>query len=322
VHLKDSVKAYAVRHKDLSVLSASQSGGVFTAISDVILRRGGVIYGAAFNSDFSVSHSRAETEEERDRFRGSKYVQSDMGDVFRSIRNDLMDGRQVMFSGTPCQVAGLVSFLPTVLRRNLVTVDIICHGVPSPSVWKDYLSYISRGRSIAKADFRDKSIAGWKVHKESVMLSDGTKVVSETFKTMFYKNIMLRDSCHACRYDIADRLSDITIADFWGLADLLPHLDNDSGMSMVIPHTEMAAVLLDEVKADIVAVDVSLTEDFFRRRNPNALAPAAKHPEREKFEALYQKKGFVQVARRWSDIGWRYKAWKLKMFFKRMLGIV
>lgn len=320
VHPEEGVRAYAARHKDVSVLSASQSGGVFTAVSDIILQRGGVIYGAAFNSDYSVSHGRAATSEERDRFRGSKYVQSDMGGVFRSVRDDLNAGRQVLFSGTPCQVAGLMSFLPAGLKKNLVTVDIICHGVPSPSVWKDFLCHVSKGKNIVKADFRDKSLEGWKVHKESVSLADGRKVVSETFKMMFYKNIMLRDCCHACRYDIYDRPSDITIADFWGIEEVLPHLDNNLGMSMVIPHTDKAAALLEEAKVEVEAVEVSLTEDFFRRRNPNALASAAMHPEREKFKALYKKKGFVSVAGRWGDIGWRYKAWKIKVFFKRMLG--
>ncbi len=132
---------YAVKHKEESVRMASRSGGIFTAISDIVLREGGVVYGCALDRKFRASHIRAETKEERDRMRGSKYVQSDMADTMKNIRKDLEAGRRVLFSGTSCQVAGLYSFLGKDYGELLFCMDILCQGVPSPLVWERYLQW-------------------------------------------------------------------------------------------------------------------------------------------------------------------------------------
>ena len=125
---------YGIRHRDMKTLMDSQSGGAFTALSDVVLDRGGVVYGAGWSDDFVVVHKRAETKEQRNALRGSKYVQSDLRGVFAQVKQDLKEGREVLFSGTPCQVAGLKSFIGKNKSENLITVDIICHGVPSLSL--------------------------------------------------------------------------------------------------------------------------------------------------------------------------------------------
>ena len=131
--------AYA-RHKDITKLRYSRSGAAFVAFSDYILGKGGVIYGAGYKGHFVVVHKRATTREERDAFRGSKYVQSDMTGVFRNVKNDLKAGKLVLFSGTPCQTAGLKSYIGNQLSQNLILIDIICHSVPAPQIWKDYLA--------------------------------------------------------------------------------------------------------------------------------------------------------------------------------------
>lgn len=152
--------AYAARHKDITKLRYSRSGAAFVAFSDYILGKGGVIYGAGYKGHFVVVHKRATTREERDAFRGSKYVQSDMTGVFRNVKNDLKAGKLVLFSGTPCQTAGLKSYIGNQLSQNLILIDIICHSVPAPQIWKDYLAYVERKckSRVVSLEFRDKSI--------------------------------------------------------------------------------------------------------------------------------------------------------------------
>lgn len=161
--------AYAARHKDMDEIMKSRSGAAFAAISDYILEQGGVVYGAGYKDHFRVAHKRATTKEERDEFRGSKYVQSDLSGVFRLIKQDLKNGLTVLFSGTPCQTSGLNSYVGKKLRENLVLIDIVCHGVPSPYIWRDYIAYLEKnqGAPIVWVNFRDKQKYGWAAHHET-----------------------------------------------------------------------------------------------------------------------------------------------------------
>lgn len=161
--------AYAVRHKEVDEIMKSRSGAAFAAISDVILENGGVVYGVGYADHFRAVHKRAETKEARDEFRGSKYVQSDLNGIFKQVKKDLLDGRMVLFSGTPCQTSGLNSFIGKKLRANLVLVDIVCHGVPGPFLWRDYISYLEKKHKdeICWVNFRDKETFGWTAHHET-----------------------------------------------------------------------------------------------------------------------------------------------------------
>lgn len=171
--------AFGARHKDINEIEKSRSGAAFVAISDYVLSFGGVVYGAGFTDHFRVVHKRAITKHERDEFRGSKYVQSDLTGVFRDVKKDLQKGKFVLFTGTPCQTAGLNSYVGDRLRRNLLLVDIICHGVPSPFIWRDYLDYLERKykRKIIRVDFRDKRQFGWAAHYETFVFGGGYNVV-------------------------------------------------------------------------------------------------------------------------------------------------
>lgn len=170
--------AYAARHKDMHEVETSRSGAAFIAISDYVLERGGVVYGAGYADHFRVVHKRATCIGERDEFKGSKYVQSDMRGVFRQVKKDLKEGLTVLFSGTPCQTAGLNSYIGKKLRDRLILVDIVCHGVPGPYLWRDYLAYLEKkqGSQICWVNFRDKQEYGWKAHKETFkFVNNGVK---------------------------------------------------------------------------------------------------------------------------------------------------
>lgn len=317
LHEDFRLRVAAVRHRDPEVVGRSQSGGAFTALSDVVLKEGGVIYGAVFHGTDRVCHKRAETKSERDEMRGSKYVQSDMGTIFRQVKADLKAGRKVMFTGTPCQVAGLKSYIPDSLKAGLVLVDFVCHGVPSPAIWSDYLKYMERKGGVVKATFRDKKVGGWKNHVESFVYGEGQKRTAETFRILFYKNIMLRHSCAVCPYDISAHESDITIADFWGVDEVVPVMDSDAGTSMVICNSVRGEELLNAASESLEMHPAVLDHDFMSRRNPNLLRPAKIYKDRMRFEEEYAAKGFLHVARRWSDLGIRYRFWQLKkLIFK------
>lgn len=181
-------EVYAARHKNMQEVETSRSGAAFIAISDWILDQDGVVYGVGYTDHFRVVHKRATTKEERNEFKGSKYVQSDLDDIFRQVKQDLKDGRIVLFSGTPCQTAGLKSFISKTLQNNLFLVDIVCHGVPSPYIWRDYIEYLEKkyGDRIVKVNFRDKEEFGWSAHCESFEFTRRKKLSRTTFTYLFY----------------------------------------------------------------------------------------------------------------------------------------
>ncbi|MGN0202884.1 MAG: Coenzyme F420 hydrogenase/dehydrogenase, beta subunit C-terminal domain, partial [Candidatus Cryptobacteroides sp.] len=255
----DEPLSFAARHINEDEVMRSRSGAAFVAITDVVLGQGGSVYGAAFGEHFKVIHKRAVTKEERDSFRGSKYVQSEMGDVFTQVREDLKQGRIVLFSGTPCQTAGLSSFIGPALSANLFLIDIVCHGVPSPALWQDYLKYLEKkqGGAICSIDFRDKQRFGWKAHKESVVFPSET-VNNPWFVKLFYQNIMLRHSCSNCHFSNTRRPSDITLGDFWGWEKQDPSLNaDDKGVNLLLVNTEKGKALLDKASPELVLSEAS-----------------------------------------------------------------
>lgn len=280
----------AVKHRNVAIRCQSQSGGLFTLLSDPVLARGGAIYGAGFRPDFSVCHQRAQTREVRDALRGSKYVQSEMGDTFRAVRQDLADGREVLFSGTPCQIAGLRAYLALqeVDRSRLVLCDLVCHGTPSPMVWRDYLAWCERqsGQRIAKVCFRDSLRFGWHSHIETIIFQNGEIHSDEIFATLFYQHLVLRPSCHVCPYVSPRRCSDVTMGDFWGIERTHPEFADNIGVSLAIVHTEKGKQAMAEVsgKMDVVQSDLAACWQ------PNLCAPTKIPSDRSRFWKNYQTK--------------------------------
>lgn len=314
----DKPLAYGARHKDMNEVETSRSGAAFIAISDYILEQGGVVYGAGYTDHFRVVHKRATTKEERDEFKGSKYVQSDMTGVFRQVKQDLRDGLTVLFSGTPCQTSGLNSYIGKRLRENLFLVDIVCHGVPSPYMWRDYIAYLEKkqGSPIVWVNFRDKQKYGWAAHHETFKFKMGGKM---SFTYLFYKHIMFRKSCGNCHFTNTKRPSDITIADFWGWEKTNPNFNADNkGCSLVVLNTEKGRKLFEAVHDRLNTMPAKL-EDCLQ---PNMMHPSEIHPRREKFEEEYAKKGFKYVYFKYGEEGWRYKLRILLRRIKRCITII
>ena len=277
--MREPLHVYAAKHKNEQVRLASSSGGIFTLLAEKIIDEGGVVFGVRFNNNWDVVHDYTETMEGLAVFRGSKYVQSYMGDCYLKAKSFLEQGRKVMFTGTPCQIAGLKNFL----RKdydNLLTVDVVCHGVPSPKVWQVYLDEIARkgGKNsvlshpivekteINHIDFRSKSI-GWKKYSFALTLSkataDGEKntvllssiFTENPYMNAFLSNLSLRPSCYDCPAKSGKSGSDITIADFWGIEDVLPEFDDDKGISLVLSYSEKGGRWLAGLDCECIEVD-------------------------------------------------------------------
>lgn len=250
---------YAISLKDKELLSKSTSGGAFSLFANDVIAQRGVVFGATLDETMCVKHIGVETQEDLAVLRGSKYVQSDTGDVYTLILNHLQSGRKVLFSGMPCQVDGLNRFLDTKKQsaENLLTVDILCHGVPTPKIWKDYVSCIEEvyHGKLKSFKFRSK-MAGWENSIEYAEFENRKKVYNThtilTYLTLFHKNLSLRPSCYACDYHTYQRCSDITIGDFWGIDKSMPQINDNKGLSLIIVNTKKGKETFDRVSSRAV----------------------------------------------------------------------
>lgn len=247
---EEKTEAWAFQYKDNDVLMNSSSGGAFSAIAEYVLHRGGKVYGAAFDADFrKVRHIGVEKTEDLCKIRGSKYVQSEIGNVFTEIKRSLKDDRYILFTGTPCQVAGLNKFLKH-KHEKLITVDILCHGVPSPKMWEKYVDYREKndGDNVVDISFRDKHL-GWREYSVKFQYDNGKYVkraTEDAYFIGFLRDVYLRMSCYSCKYKSLNRASDFTIGDFWGIESFLPETD-DKGISLVLIHSDKGKKIFEEI---------------------------------------------------------------------------
>ncbi len=279
------LEAYAAYNTDENIRMKSSSGGVFTLVAEYVLKNQGVVYGAAFDENFEVEHLRVESVEELEFLRGSKYVQSKLDGIYNLCKKDLEIGKQVLFTGTPCQVSGLKSFL----RKNydnLVCMDIVCHGVPSRMVWRKYLEHrINFAKSkIAQIAFRLKD-EGWKQFAVKFTFVNSTAYCQnfqdDIYMRGFLKDLYLRPSCYNCQFKTKDRVSDITVADFWGIDRLYPEWDDDKGMTLLIVHSQIGKKALENVKPNLFLKSVYIDEAV--KFNTSMVKSVALNKNRESF---------------------------------------
>lgn len=307
-------KAYGAKNKNLDERKKSQSGGAFYVLAKYILSQGGVVYGSLIDEAFVVRHARASTEEQAKGFRGSKYVQSDLGDIFLSVKEDLLLGVPVLFSGTPCQVAGLKAFLRKAYD-NLLLVDLICHGVPSPKVWSDYIEwqlYRNGSKTIEQVSFRDKSYR-WGSHYESFFIENKKKTFDINAR-LFYSHNAHRNSCYTCPFTNTEKLSDITIGDYWGIENVKPDFRDEYGVSAILVNSSTGQSIWSKVCEQFDYFECKV-EDIMAR-NPQLSKPVAKPATRDEFWQDYEK-GFGFIAKKY---GGNNLKGKVKRLIKRILG--
>lgn len=310
-------KVYAVRHKDEETRAASRSGGIFTAVSDWVLSNGGVVYGCVLTEDFSAVHIRADSADDRNSMRGSKYIQSRLGDIFGSVKTDLLEKRTVLFTGTSCQIAGLKGFLGR-NYDNLICVDIICHGVPSIRVWRAYLEWqeARSGALVNCVDFRNKRDFGWHEHIETLTFDNGKKVSGIIFKELFYGHMILRPSCYVCPFKSTTHPGDITIGDYWGIEKAAPEFDDNNGVSLVLINNGVGEYVFNAIKSEVNWKETRMEDSM----QMPLREPFPKPVGRERFWDDFSNKGFGYIARKYGGNGIITKLRRRLGKIKRTLG--
>ena len=283
---------YAAYRTDFTKRLKSQSGGLYAVLAESIMQRNGVVCGAAFDENWELHHCFAENEQELQAQLGSKYVQSEIGYTFIRTREYLNQGKLVLFSGTPCQIQGLKRFIGKEYE-NLYTVDLICHGVPSPGVWEKYLQEFLHGRELHRFVQKNKQ----KKNRIEYHLKNG-KVLKDTYEDnpyskAFYKNLFLRPSCHECRFKGVDRCSDITIGDFWGLEKFHPDFGDKFGVSAALIHTPKGKELFDDVASDLKVLEA--TSEMLLVENPCVVESSIASEKRKLFFDSWKDDGVIRT---------------------------
>lgn len=301
-------KCYAMM-SDTGIREKSSSGGMFTVLADYVLEKGGYVCGAVFSDDYrTVYHEIYSDKSEMRKIRGSKYVQSNMGTVFLKIKEYLNQGNWVLFTGCPCQVAGIKSFLEKDYDK-LITADIICHGVPSPEVYRKYIDEKSAGRNLIKVDFREKAYWGWGT-ATSLFFEDGYTYHGDCYRDEYWRGFLggleTRRCCGDCRYANPDRVGEFSLGDFWGVAELDPELSDGRGTSLVFVNNKKAEKILEKIKSKCVLlkkVELGKVLELAKTRNGQLLHPTKSHWARQRFFDLCKKYSFSKSF----DYAWNNK---------------
>lgn len=288
-------ETYVGYNKNEEIRKQSSSGGMFSVVAEWILRQNGAVFGAAFDENFEVYHIAVETEAELSKLRGSKYVQSNLLDAYPRVLQYLENNRKVLFTGTACQIAGLKKYLKNDYE-NLYTLDVLCHGVPSPKIWRMYLEDKNKkyNSSIEKIEFRNKK-NGWKNFSMKIDFSDNQRYCvlhpEDEFMRMFLGNINLRPSCYSCRFKGIPRISDMTVGDSWGIENYMPDMDDDKGTSVILVHSSKGRQMLEAVKASLNIKEANL--DKALPRTVDSRNSVEMHPNRKKyFEGVSRDESF------------------------------
>lgn len=286
---------FAFRNRNDTQVMQSASGGVCVLAAQKIIEKSGIVYGVAYDKHFCAKHIRVDDLSELPQTQSSKYVQSDTGNTYSQVKKDLQKGKTVLYTGTPCQIDGLYSFLGKEYE-NLYTIDLICHGVPSPKFLEKYLEFQSRqmGGKIIYFNFRAKDKRGWGTQ---YLLKTQTQTQTHALSLDRYgKHFMLgdcyRESCYQCTYANIHRVGDLTVGDFWGIDKSHPDFYSEKGVSSVLVNTEKGQRLLDSIKSESWIIDATLEEAMVKQGN--LVHPTKRPQEREEFYKNIDDEDFIK----------------------------
>lgn len=292
ISTKEEPEVYAAVHKDLHRLKDSSSGGAAFVLAEYILEQQGVAFGAVYNDAMDIVHKKIELKEDLWRLQGSKYAQSKIGKTYQQVEECLKNGRKVLFTGTPCQIGGLYHFLGRDYPE-LYTMDIICYGVASPGIFKDYITWKENKTNgkIIHINFRNK-LDKWGSSITEILYSNRKSLYRYSDEDEWYQTFIshaaTRESCHFCKYTNLQRMSDITVGDFWGIKKFKPDLECSRGISKVLLNTDKGKLLFESISNNITVDKMELKSAV----RPNLLHPPSRNERREKFFEDYCALGF------------------------------
>lgn len=282
---ENTPKVFALQINDGEQLYKSASGGAFAVLAKEVISQGGVVYGVIYDDEMKVYHSRTETIDGLEKMYSSKYVQSNTKTTFKQAKEDLENGKTVLFSGTPCQIAGLKSFLKKDYE-NLLTVDLVCHGVPSPKIFeiykKEFMQKRPKDEWLLNIDFRSK-IQGWSPSLVTTTTTTTTTMhaTKDDFMQAFLSNLSINTSCLNCQFNKLPRVADLSVGDFWGVDDYDKNLNNNKGLSIVLVNNQKGREWLEKIKKSCMTKDVPL--DVVMKCNPNIKGSSIPHKKRLEF---------------------------------------
>ena len=300
--ITNEIKAYACINNNEDERIKSSSGGVFSLLAKNILNKEGVVFGAQYDNEWNVIHNYIENYGDIDKLRGSKYVQSTIGSSYKKAREFLEEGRFVLFTGTPCQIEGLKGYLEKDYD-NLITQDVICHGVPSPKVWKKYREYRRKKDREEPQNilFRNKD-NGWNTFNVKFDYGKNSykkNQQNDLFMQSFLRNTILRDSCYKCHFKKKNRLSDITLADFWGINRILPDFNDNKGTSLVIVNSKKGEKIFKEIESDMMYKEVDLLQAI--KYNLAMIESAKMDPKRNEFFENIENYDFDKLVKKYTS---------------------
>ena len=322
------LEVYALKSNE-QVLKKSSSGGAFTEIISTIFRlypkNEIVVYGAAFDKDFNVKHMSANSIDECLKFNGSKYVQSNLKGVFESVICNLNKGKVVVFSGTPCQhkVLSKIIYNKKIDDTNLIRIDIICHGTPKPKIWSDYVQWLETVNRSKLIDFSFRYKGCKKTYSSYAKFEDGREKINtldiKIFNRLFLRRLILTEKCFKCEYANINRITDITLGDFWGIEKIIPDFPNDYGVSEILVNTIKGKKIIEEIKKlnkknDDIVIKQCLTNEYIKYQN-NLNQSAEKPVDYDKFMIEYRNNGIKFVIQKYA--GYTLKG-KTKEFIKNI----
>lgn len=325
---KEDIKVFAVKNKDYEILKNSTSGGMFRAIADKVLMMNGYVCGCIIDDDMKIKHVVTNDLSVVERMMGSKYVQSDMGECLQTIRKYLLYEKNVLFAGTSCQVHGLLKYLDnsSVSTDKLICLDLICHGVPSPTLFSEYVKFYEKEMQVQIENylFRSKKY-GWGVNLEdknyistvwgSDNYKDDTSYCGQLWKNVFFSDWGIRNCCYECPYTCVMKPADISIGDFWGIEKHSKTTDWSSGCSLVIPQTIIGKQFLKSL--DIYMEELENVEEVLSIQR-RLFKPINKPKDRDAFWKEYRETGFEGVAKKFLRYNKKYKfMYRLKTFMIR-----
>ena len=306
----EQLKVYACYNTDESVRLGSSSGAIFSPLAEYVLERKGIVYGVKMSDDcYSAEFARVSERTNLIELRGSKYLQAKVGNTYKRVKEDLIEGRLVLFSGTGCQVNGLKTFLGKEYD-NLLCVDVICHGVPSPALWKKYAQCQERksGGKLKDVYFRckDNSWAdfGLKQVFSNIPRTEQTKRLyipsdKDPYMTMFLRNYCLRPSCYEC---VAKKvkMADLTLADFWGIENVAPEMNDGNGTSLVLIRTDKGRRAFELISSNLTAKEVSYEDGV--RCNPSEYSSCLRPYQRDSFYDDMRNKDFQGLKIKYASV--------------------
>ena len=293
---------FALHNSNKKIWESSSSGGAFASFASQTIQSKGIVYGAIFNNELKVIHSKASDEIEALKFRGSKYVQSDLTGIFKDAKDELNKGTKVLFCGTPCQVEGLKRFL----RKdydNLFTIDILCHGITSPKIFQEYIKFIKENSDFKLTGIfmKDKTF-GWGYQNTRLYFgktaSQFNTVLSNLWNKIYYSHLATRPACHACRFTNYLRPGDISLGDFWGIEKYHPNFSNSKGISLILINNSKGKSEWEKVQNQFTYI----RSNPYECQQPNLLHPIAESNKKDEFWNDYAQMSFTKLMQKYFNV--------------------